>query len=363
MSEPAGSPCGDGAAKGDLDDLVRISYFAEMGKAFAGVTTLRETFRVAMKHIGEIFAPTHWSLFLRDGKTGDLTFAVVVGTASGKLSGRRLPRGTGIAGWIAERQEALIIQDVSTDPRFDPEADRSSGFETRSIIGVPLVFKGRTFGVIELVNKLNGQSFSPLELKMLTVIADFTAIAIEKSYYFSALRRLAVTDELTRLPNRRGILKALQREQDRSSRGKSVYSVLFFDIDKFKYINDTFGHAEGDRVLVRLARILQKETRAVDTPARYGGDEFLVLLPDTDRAKARDVAARIVAAVERSNTGEAATMSVSVGVEECDGSNFEELLRRVDAGMYGNKQLKSDFSFPEMDQNLTGFYDDEDETE
>jgi len=280
-----------------IDDLVRLSFFAEIGKAITSASTLRETFDVVMKQIGEIFAPLNWSLLLRDSKTGELRFIIVTGSGMDSLKGMKLPRGKGIAGWIAESGQSIIIEDVKKDKRFDPGMDSVTGFVTKSIIGVPLKTKRRVFGVIELVNKLNGESFTPLELKILTTIADFTAIAIEKTYYLAALKRLATTDELTKLSNRRSLLKTLERENERCRRHDTSYAVLLIDIDEFKSINDTYGHTAGDKVLKRLAAILVGQTRKVDTVARFGGDEFIILMPDTDAKAGKEIKARICEAI------------------------------------------------------------------
>ena len=177
----------------NIDDLVKLSFFADIGKSILEATTIEQTLRVVMERIGAIFAPLNWSLFLRDARTGALRFAVVTGSGADQLRGKSIPRGKGVAGWIAENGQSVIIEDVSRDARFDPSMDQITGFTTRSIIGVPLRTRKGVFGVIELVNKLDGRAFTPLELMVLTTIADFAAIAVEKAYYFRALRRIATS--------------------------------------------------------------------------------------------------------------------------------------------------------------------------
>ena len=225
-----------------LSEYVQLSFFAEIGKAIASASTINETLKVVMGQIGDIFAPLNWSLLLRNPKTGELTFNVVIGSGVDKLQGVVIPKGRGIAGWIAENGQAIIIKDVANDKRFDSSMDQRVGFKTESIIGVPLKTRNRVFGVIELINKLDGKAFSPLELKTLITIADFTAIAIEKAYYYQALKKIALIDPLTGTNNRRNMIHFLEREIDRCHRMNTILSVLMMDIDKFKEINDNYGH-------------------------------------------------------------------------------------------------------------------------
>jgi diguanylate cyclase (GGDEF)-like protein len=341
------------------DELIRLSFFAEMAKSIASAATLHETLQAVMKQIGDIFAPLNWSLLLRDFKTGDLRFAVVVGSGRDQLEGKVLPRGKGIAGWIAEHKQSVIIEDVRKDSRFFDEMDGLTGFVTRSIIGVPLVSRDKVFGVIELINKLNGEPFTSLDLKILTTIADFAAIAIEKAYYLSSLKRLASTDELTGLPNRRSFLKILEKENQRCRRYHTSYTVLLLDIDDFKKINDMYGHSVGDAVLRKMAQILQEQIRAVDVPCRYGGDEFLVLMPNTSLAAGEEVKKRIPQALASISEPGIPPFTVSIGVSEGNETNFNEILKRLDVDMYRDKITKPDPIYTNLTENLQTLIDEE----
>ena len=115
-----------------------------------------------MEQIGVVFAPAYWSLLLRNASTGDLKFAVVIGSGVEKLKGQALRRGTGIAGWMAESGHDVIIEDVTKDDRFDSSMDQMTDFTTKSIIGIALKTRDKVFGVIELINKLDGSRFAPL---------------------------------------------------------------------------------------------------------------------------------------------------------------------------------------------------------
>lgn len=342
-----------------LGEYIQLSFFVEMAKAITSASTINETLRVVMTQIGTIFAPMNWSLLLRNARTGDLTFKVVVGSGGQKILGTSIPKGQGIAGWIAETGQAIIIEDVEKDPRFDSSVDKVLGFKTESIIGVPLKTRDRVFGVIELINKVRGGNFTPMELKVLSTIADFAAIAIEKAYYLRALKRIALIDPLTGVHNRRSMIRFLDREVDRSSRLKSDLSVMMVDIDKFKDINDNYGHAAGDGVLRHLAGVLQKNLRKIDIICRYGGDEFVVLMPDTSAAAAEEVRQRVVQAVHNLESPAPMAYEVSVGLYSGHPTSPSEIFSSADFDMYREKTSKIDQEIDNLSQNIGDFLDEE----
>ena len=343
----------------DGDDLVKLDFFTAIAASITGAKSLRDTLQAVMDNIGQIFAPRNWSLFLRDPRSGDLAFTIVIGAKAAGLRGRKVRAGTGVVGWIADRREDLIIEDVSSDPRFDPGSDEQSGFRTRSIIGVPLVSRDRVFGVIELVNELEDRVFTRLDLRVLRTIADFAAIAVERSYYLEALRRLSMVDTLTGIPNRRAFERVLEREKERAKRSGKIFSLLVIDIDAFKAINDRHGHEAGDDVLKRLARILVDCTRHMDTAARLGGDEFVVLLPDTERVAAEEARARILETVSERNSRESLAFTVSIGLETGDGESADAVLSGADRDMYLMKQKLFEGRAESVEDNLPDFLEDE----
>ncbi len=342
-----------------LGDYVQLAFFAEIGKAITSATTINETLKSVMEQIGNVFAPQNWSLLLQNPKTGELTFKLAIGSGVDKILGMTIPKGRGIAGWIAETGQAIIIKDVANDKRFDATMDQLLGFKTESIIGVPLKTKDRVFGVIELINKLNGETFTPLELKTLITIADFTAIAIEKAYYLQALKRIALIDHLTGVHNRRSMMRFLDREIDRCNRLNTVLSVLMVDIDKFKEINDNFGHVAGDTVLRNLARILQQNLRKIDIICRYGGDEFVVLMPDTGGPQVDEIRQRIIAAVRDNGDQTTVRYEVSIGVFSGRPQSVSEIFKSADLDMYRDKNAKIDQEIDNLSQNIGEFIADE----
>jgi diguanylate cyclase (GGDEF)-like protein len=319
------------------DGLVKLSFFSDIGKAITAARDMNELFHVVMDNIGAVFAPASWSLLLRNHRSGDLTFVIAIGSGADKLRGRVLPKGRGIAGWIAESGQPVIIEDVSRDKRFDSAMDEAIGFKTDSIIGVPLKTRTRVFGVIELINRLNGQPFTAFDLKLLSTIADFAAIAMEKLYYIKALKRSATTDPLTGLFNRRMLMPVIQRELERTKRDGAPFCLLFIDVNKFKNVNDTFGHDAGDAVLRAIAGVLLSVLRKVDFVCRWGGDEFVVVLPSMPKGSVQRVKERILGHPDYVNLVNSYGIGLSVGVHEARDGNVGDILNAVDKDMYEEK--------------------------
>ena len=338
---------------GDLDDLVRLSFFVDIGKAITQAKTIDDTLHEIMHHIGEVFAPLNWSILLKDAQTGELTFTVVVGKNSDKLRGLKLPAGEGIAGWIADTGHPVIVEDCAKDSRFSHRVDQYTGFQTDSIIGVPLMTDNKVFGVIELINKLDGQQFNSFDLKILTTIADFAAIAIEKAYYFRALRRLATMDGLTGAHNRAAFERYYQREVEMCRRYSQPLSLLMLDIDDFKQINDTHGHQAGDRVLRNLVELVEECVRKVDHICRYGGDEFVVLMPNTGRDQAAEVRRRIQQRIEYQNSlNPEVPYSVSIGLQAMDSESDADILELLDTDLYREKDRKIERNIENITEHL-----------
>ncbi len=345
---------------GDIEDLVHLSFFVDIGKAIVSAKSLSDILYKIMDQIGKIFCPLNWSLLLVDPKNEELVFKVVVGRAADTIRGKRISIYQGISGWIARTGQAVIIEDVSKDKRFSDQIDRITGFKTQSIIGVPLKTGNKVLGVIELVNKLNGEVFTPFELKVLSTIADFAAIAIEKAYYIRAIRKISRQDYLTGCLNRRSMDGILSREIERSRRRETVLSVLLLDINNFKNINDIYGHPYGDEVLKVCAEILHRNVRKIDYVIRYGGDEFAVIMPDTDEKAALHARDRIMKEIEDREKAQAKyhfTASIGISTAYKEGVlDINGLLERTDKDMYDQKEQKEPLY---INENLLDFINDE----
>ena len=180
----------------------------------------------------------------------------------------------------------------SNDPFFASRVDETTKWETRSVICVPLRSKLRVLGVIQLVN-VDMEQFKEPELFFLQSLCDYAAIAIENARWVEKIQELTITDDCTGLYNARHLYKTLETEVYRSSRFGYEFSVLFIDLDHFKAVNDTHGHLIGSKLLAEIGYLIKAQLRLIDFAFRYGGDEFVVLLPQTGKDQALVVAKRL----------------------------------------------------------------------
>ena len=329
-----------------VDELAVLN---EIGKALTSSLDIGEVMHLILAKVSELLKPRNWSLLLRDQQTGELYFKAAVGAGSEMLMHLRLQRGEGIAGWVAEHNAPLIVDDVTADPRFAARFDKTSRFHTKSILCVPLAIKGRVLGVIELVNGEGDGSFSTEDLRILSTVAEFSAIAIENAQNFAKVQDLTVLDDHTGLFNSRHLKRTLEQEIIRATRFGHPVSLVFFDLDYFKRVNDTYGHQAGSRLLAEVGRLLLGTLRSTDVPVRYGGDEFVVLLPETSKDQAMECAKRLRSEIskwkflaEEPYGPLQITASLGVASFPDDARAPEELLRRADDAMYRVKAERRD---------------------
>ncbi len=216
-----------------VDELAVLN---EIGKALTSSLDIGEVMHVILAKVSELLKPSNWSLLLKDQATGELYFHAAVGAGSDRLLGMRLQPGEGIAGWVSQNNQPLLVKNVHADPRFASRFDKASRFHTKSILCVPLTFKDLTLGVIELVNGPNDGAFQEEDLRILGTVAEFSAIAIENARNFHKVQELTVLDDHTGLFNSRHLKRSLEQEVVRATRFGHPVSVIFFDLDHFKKV-------------------------------------------------------------------------------------------------------------------------------
>ncbi len=272
------------------------------------------------------------TLFLWDKQKTRLTPVATRGKHVDLIDGVHFDHGTGFSGWVAKQKRPVLLTELHRGRRAD---DTVVG----SFMSVPLVVQGELIGVMNLSDG-KPKSFTEDHLRLLSLIAGQAAATIQRLLLYDEMRRLAITDDLTSIYNRRHFLERLQSEIDRARRYTIDFSVLFIDIDNFKELNDSYGHQIGDRILAELATILKHWARSSDIVARYGGEEFVVLLPMTDKPRAGRAAERLRTRVQRHTFYRRKKLTVSVGVASfpSDGETIEQILGRVDEALYMAKK-------------------------
>ncbi len=253
----------------------------------------------------------------------------------------RIELGEGIAGHVALSGRPLLIRDVEQDPRFRrPNHER---YYTHSCVCAPLIFRGEVRGVINVNNKCNQEIYAPADLRLLEGIAGHAAVALANAHQYEEMLDRAQRDALTGLGNHGHFWSSLETETKRAARHGRDLALVMIDVDAFKAFNDRWGHLQGDSALVSVAHAIAERTRAHDLSCRYGGEEFAVILPETDLAGGTAFAEKIRQAVEAQAIGAEAEnpLTVSVGVAYLDSPETgpAELVERADVELYRAKAL------------------------
>jgi diguanylate cyclase (GGDEF)-like protein len=332
------------------NDRLKLEHaiYADLARALTSTLDLSQVLRIIMEKVRELLKPRNWSLLLMEPDGQSLRFEIIVGEGADLLKGRTLTIGEGIAGWVARTGESLLVQDAQNDHRFCKRFDEICGFTTRSIIAVPLKNKGKVLGVIELINRMEAGYFSDLDRHSLETIAEYAAIAIDNAALFQQVRRLVITDDHTSLYNIRHLYEVLDRELAEAAVKGHEVSMIFFDLDHFKKVDDTYGHLAGSQVLREVGMLLKELVRPGDVPVRYGGDEFIVLMPRTTKEEALAFAESLRISIKtheflaEEDLHLHITASYGVAAYPRDASDKNHFVNIVDATMYKVKESTRD---------------------
>ncbi len=321
----------------------RLSILTDIVKTANSILEPRKIIELIMAKVQELIPSEAWSILMLDEEKQELTFELALGEKGKDVAVFRVKVGEGIAGWVAQTGEPTIVNDTSKDPRFARRFDASTQFQTKSVLCAPLISRGRTIGVVQVINKQGGK-FTQADLELLLTLVEPCAIAIENAILFQRTEQLTITDDLTRLFNSRYLNLYIGREIKRCKRHGIPLSVIFLDLDGFKSVNDAHGHLAGSRTLTEVGVILVEAVRESDILARYGGDEFVVVLPETPPSGALVIAERIRRAIESHvflrDAGLEARISASFGIASYPDHALtpEGLIQKADQAMYRVKE-------------------------
>ncbi len=321
----------------------RLAILTDIVKTANSILEPRKVIELIMAKIQQLIPSEAWSMLMVDEEKQELTFELALGEKGRDVSSFRVKMGEGIAGWVAQTGKPTIVNDTSRDPRFARRFDSQTQFRTRSILCAPLISRGRTIGVVQVINRRGGK-FTQADLEVLLTLVEPCAIAIENAILFQRTEQLTITDDLTKLFNSRYLNLYISREIKRCKRHGIPLSVIFLDLDGFKGVNDAYGHLAGSRTLTEVGGILVEAVRESDILARYGGDEFVVVLPETPPSGALVIAERIRKAIEShsflKDQGLEARISASFGIASYPDHALtpEGLIQKADQAMYRVKE-------------------------
>lgn len=310
----------------------QLNLLINMSALINSTLDVQEIIKYAIEGSTRLLDAEAGSLLFLEEEVGELFFAEAVGEKGEKVKGIKLKTGQGVAGWVAEKGEPVIVHDASLDPRFFDGVDKISNFVTRNIVCVPLRTKDRILGSIEVINKNSG-SFDSDDMLILTALANQVAVAIENARLYEE----SIVDGLTGLYQRKYFELRLEEELKRSQKYKHPLNLVMIDIDYFKRVNDEHGHLMGDAVLKEVASVFKKSIRLEDVVARYGGEEFVLIMPHTSVENMRKTGERLRAEIEEMEIS-GIRITISVGIGHFDGKemdfNHRDLINRADRALY-----------------------------
>jgi diguanylate cyclase (GGDEF)-like protein len=299
---------------------------------------LSKLLEIILKRAITLISATGGDLGLYDKEKSDLL--IVTSHNMGKdYSGTRMAFGEGVMGSVAETLQPVIIQNYST---WEGRSPQYQDGPWHAAMSSPLIVHGRLLGTIGIVDSNPDRQFSQDDLNLLNLFAQQAAIAIHNAQLHAEVQKMAVTDALTGLYNRRGLFELGEKEIEKTVDSKRPIAAIMLDIDHFKQVNDSFSHAVGDQVLKELSNRCKILLRKNDLLSRYGGEEFAILLSDTDQESANEIAERLRKSVEEkpieTDLGAISiTISLGISVAVENTPELAILLDHADTAMYAAK--------------------------
>ena len=250
-----------------------------------------------------------------------------------------IPDNTGLVGKALKEQRVIVTNDPYSDPDFNPDVDKRTGYVTRSVLVMPVAnVNGEYIGAFQIINKLDGGFDEERDVRSLSPAALICGITLESETFLEESQH----DRLTKLKNRMGFYSDFSRRYSRTVEKGQPLSLFICDIDKFKRVNDTYGHNAGDDVLAFVAGLIMKSCRADDGAYRWGGEEFIVMMPDTSLEQCVSAAERIRTLIMNSpcTSGEyVIELTMSFGCHQFDPElSIEENISAADGHLYTAKE-------------------------
>lgn len=327
------------------ETVQKLRIFDSLGKALTSSLDLTEVLRIVVEKLGGLVASKYFALLMVDDSSNHFYYQFPK-TSDEQSNSFNL--GRGILGWCLERGKGHLFSQPAEDPMYDEEVDGVVLKDARSMITLPIMSRGSVLGLLVFFRDQDEASFTDEHYRLLQTFNDYVTIAVENARNYKYVQELTVTDDLTKLYNSRYLHLVLERELARSERYKEDVSIVFIDIDNFKSINDKNGHMVGSSLLKEFGDFLLSMIRTSDVAIRYGGDEFVLVLPRTGKKDALIFVNRLVETLhnyvflKQKHLNIKMTASFGIATFPEDGKNIDQIISAADKAMYIVKRGSKD---------------------
>jgi diguanylate cyclase (GGDEF)-like protein len=327
-----------------------LTVFHDVARALTQTLELEDILLVIMDKMTGFFAPERWSMLMVDERGEQLYYPITAGENNESLKDLRIPMGEGLAGYVALTGTTLIVPDVSLDTQWSEFSRNHPELNIQSIACIPIRSSDKTLGVIQLFNsKLD--MMSEYSQSFIRMLCDYAAIAIQNAKSVKLIHELTITDDCTGLFNARHLYTLLDEQLAISAANNShQFSLLFVDLDRFKQVNDTHGHLIGSRLLSEVGGLMKRVLGPENACFRYGGDEFVALLPGLAKKPAIDATMQLWGGLRDtkflSGAGLNLNLAGSFGLATFpeDGASVQAIIRAADTQMYAAKTTRDNVS-------------------
>lgn len=321
-----------------------MDLFSEIRVSLESILDIDKLMALFVNKLAEIFKVHKVSFMMIDEAKSELSIKASQGLKTG-VEQIRPKLGDWFGGWVAKEGKPLLVKDIEVE--FPELAkNRLSRYLTKSFVIVPVKIRDEVMGVLSLTDKKDQEIFTEDDLKILNLISHYFALHLENINLLEKNKALLIMDPLTDLFNHRYFQEQLLEEIYRAERYRRYLSLIMLDIDNFSDYNQTYGYSAGDNVLKQIGKIIKENTRLVDISARYGPEEFIVILPETKLKdailvgeKIREKISDAIFTEDRKSSLGMSKVTVSLSVaEHKTGLDSEELIKRLNSALQEAKQ-------------------------
>lgn len=322
----------------------------ELARVFSSSLNVDDTLKLFVQKIAELMPFDSCVVYLLDKSQEFATARYAEGKNSTNLKGKRIKAGEGATGYVLKKRQAVYNINPALDFSFT-QLDFIQDYT--AMASLPLIADEVMLGAVSLYS-CSLENYVEEHMRLLETVSRIAADAISKALHFKETETNALTDPMTQLPNARSLHLHFENEASRARRSNEEFQLLMLDLDGFKKVNDTFGHAIGDQLLREIAAVMREQLREYDFLARYAGDEFVAIIPETSNADIQDLCQRIESAVSGFGLpigdGRFAKVGISIGAA-CyprHGESLDQIIIAADQAMYSVKAThKQNLSQPQ----------------